>query len=52
MRERDLDEWWTRLPIKRKAQIHAWLAKETDPTELPNQIPLFSQGQTQKGGAL
>ena len=52
MRERDLDEWWARLPAKRKAQIHSWLAKETDPSDLPNQLPLFPQGQAQKGEAL
>ena len=52
MRERDLDEWWARLPEKRKAQIHSWLAKETDAPDLPNQIPLFPQRQTQKGEKL
>lgn len=52
MRERDLDEWWAALPQKRKAQIHAWLSKDEEQVELPNQIPLFQKGQEQKGEAL
>lgn len=52
MRDRDLDEWWASLNTKRKAQIHSWLAKETDQAELPNQIALFQEGPKQKGETL
>ena len=52
MRERDLDQWWEALPHKRKAQIHSWLSKNEDPSELPNQIALFPQGQAQEGETL
>lgn len=52
MRERDLDDWWLALPEKRKAQIYAWLSKESEQIELPNQIALFQEGSKQKGEAL
>lgn len=52
MRDRDLDDWWASLEPKRKAQIHAWLAKESDQTELPNQIALFQERPKQEGEAL
>lgn len=49
MDERDLDVWWSALPLKRKQQLWRWLSKDDDQHRvLPNQIPLLEmKGDTQ-----
>lgn len=49
MDERDLDVWWSKLPLKRKRQLWRWLAKDDgEHRVLPNQIALIEmKGETQ-----
>lgn len=43
--ERDADEWWAKLPARRRTQIHRYLAKPDGPTPaVPGQLNLLEEG--------